>query len=57
MDTAKLEFLRGALDVLILKALVWSPLHALHAQGGGEADPLRSSLMYLMSSTSFPFSP
>ena len=24
---AKLEFLRGTLDVLILKALVWGPLH------------------------------
>jgi PadR family transcriptional regulator len=27
MDTAKLEFVRGTLDVLILKALVWGPLH------------------------------
>jgi PadR family transcriptional regulator PadR len=27
VDTAKLEFLRGTLDVLILKALVWEPLH------------------------------
>src|SRR5246127_2479700 len=27
MDTAKLEFLRGTLDVLILKALIWGPLH------------------------------
>jgi len=27
MDIAKLEFLRGSLDVLILKALVWGPLH------------------------------
>jgi PadR family transcriptional regulator len=27
MDTAKLEFFRGTLDVLILKALVWGPLH------------------------------
>lgn len=27
MDRAKLEFLRGTLDVLILKALVWGPLH------------------------------
>jgi PadR family transcriptional regulator, regulatory protein PadR len=27
MDTVKLEFLRGTLDVLILKALVWGPLH------------------------------
>lgn len=27
MNTAKLEFLRGTLDVLILKALVWGPLH------------------------------
>ena len=27
MDRNKLEFLRGTLDVLILKALVWGPLH------------------------------
>jgi len=27
MDTAKLEFFRGTLDVLILKALIWVPLH------------------------------
>jgi len=27
MDTTKLELLRGTLDVLILKALVWGPLH------------------------------
>jgi PadR family transcriptional regulator, regulatory protein PadR len=27
MDNAKLEFFRGTLDVLILKALVWGPLH------------------------------
>ena len=27
MDSAKLELLRGTLDVLILKALVWGPLH------------------------------
>lgn len=27
MDTTKLEFFRGTLDVLILKALVWGPLH------------------------------
>ncbi len=27
METAKLEFLRGTLDALILKALVWGPLH------------------------------
>lgn len=27
MDTTKLEFLRGTLDVLILKSLVWGPLH------------------------------
>lgn len=26
-DTSKLEFLRGTLAVLILKALVWGPLH------------------------------
>lgn len=27
MAAAKLEFLRGTLDVLILKTLVWGPLH------------------------------
>ena len=27
METVKLEFLRGTLDVLILKAVVWGPLH------------------------------
>lgn len=27
MDITKLEFVRGTLDVLILKALVWGPLH------------------------------
>ena len=27
MDNAKLEFFRGTLDVLILKALVWGRLH------------------------------
>lgn len=27
VEAAKLEFLRGTLDVLILKALVWGPLH------------------------------
>jgi transcriptional regulator len=27
MDAARLEFFRGTLDVLILKALVWGPLH------------------------------
>jgi PadR family transcriptional regulator, regulatory protein PadR len=27
MDHARLEFFRGTLDVLILKALVWGPLH------------------------------
>lgn len=27
MDSAKLEFLRGTLDILILKALAWGPLH------------------------------
>jgi PadR family transcriptional regulator PadR len=27
VDTAKLEFFRGTLDVLILKALFWGPLH------------------------------
>ncbi len=26
-ETAKLEFLRGTLDVLILKTLCWGPLH------------------------------
>src|SRR5689334_23118989 len=27
MDAAKLEFVRGTLDVLILKSLMWGPLH------------------------------
>ena len=27
MDRTKLEFFRGTLDVLILKAVVWGPLH------------------------------
>ena len=27
MEIARLEFLRGTLDVLILKVLVWGPLH------------------------------
>ena len=27
MDHSKLEFFRGTLDVLILKSLVWGPLH------------------------------
>ena len=27
MDRAKLEFFRGTLDALILKALMWGPLH------------------------------
>jgi transcriptional regulator len=27
MDTSRLEFLRGTLDVLILKVLIWGPLH------------------------------
>ena len=27
MDSAKLELFRGTLDVLILKALAWGPLH------------------------------
>ena len=27
MDHSRLEFFRGTLDVLILKALVWGPLH------------------------------
>lgn len=32
-DTSKLEFLRGTLDVLILKALVWGPLHGYAVTG------------------------
>jgi transcriptional regulator len=32
-DTSKLEFLRGTLDVLILKALVWGPLHGYAITG------------------------
>ncbi len=27
MESARLEFLRGTLDVLILKSVVWGPLH------------------------------
>jgi len=27
MESTRLEFVRGTLDVLILKALVWGPLH------------------------------
>lgn len=27
MESSRLEFLRGTLDVLILKALMWGPLH------------------------------
>ncbi len=27
MDHSKLEFFRGTLDVLILKSLIWGPLH------------------------------
>src|SRR5215831_13643070 len=33
MDTAKLEFLRGTLDVLILKSLIWGPLHGYAITG------------------------
>lgn len=33
MDDSKLEFLRGTLDVLILKALVWGPLHGYAITG------------------------
>jgi PadR family transcriptional regulator PadR len=33
MDASKLEFLRGTLDVLILKALVWGPLHGYAITG------------------------
>src|SRR5579863_9039478 len=33
MDAAKLEFVRGTLDVLILKALVWGPLHGYAITG------------------------
>lgn len=33
MDAARLEFLRGTLDVLILKALVWGPLHGYAITG------------------------
>jgi PadR family transcriptional regulator, regulatory protein PadR len=33
MDEAKLEFLRGTLDVLILKALVWGPQHGYGIAG------------------------
>jgi PadR family transcriptional regulator, regulatory protein PadR len=33
MDASKLEFLRGTLDVLILKTLVWGPLHGYAITG------------------------
>lgn len=33
MDNAKLEFLRGTLDVLILKALIWGPQHGYGIAG------------------------
>jgi len=33
MDDSKLEFLRGTLDVLILKALVWGPQHGYGIAG------------------------
>ena len=33
MDASKLEFLRGTLDVLILKALIWGPLHGYAITG------------------------
>lgn len=33
MDDPKLEFLRGTLDVLILKALVWGPQHGYGIAG------------------------
>jgi len=33
MDAAKLEFLRGTLDVLILKSLAWGPLHGYGITG------------------------
>ena len=33
MDNSKLEFLRGTLDVLILKALVWGPQHGYGIAG------------------------
>jgi PadR family transcriptional regulator, regulatory protein PadR len=37
MDAERLEFLRGTLDILILKTLIWGPLH-----GYGIASHLRS---------------
>lgn len=33
MDAAKLEFLRGTLDVLILKSLGWGPMHGYGITG------------------------
>ena len=33
MEGSKLEFLRGTLDVLILKALLWEPLHGYAITG------------------------
>jgi PadR family transcriptional regulator, regulatory protein PadR len=33
MDAARLEFFRGTLDVLILKAVAWGPLHGYAITG------------------------
>jgi PadR family transcriptional regulator, regulatory protein PadR len=33
MESAKLEFIRGTLDVLILKSLMWGPLHGYAITG------------------------
>ncbi len=33
MDPARLEFFRGTLDVLVLKALAWGPLHGYAITG------------------------
>jgi len=51
MDRTKLEFFRGTLDVLILKALVWGPLHgyaitSLIRRQSGDALLLEEGTLY-----------
>ena len=51
MEAAKLEFLRGTLDVLILKALIWGPLHGyaitnLIRRQSGDALMLEEGTLY-----------
>jgi transcriptional regulator len=51
MDKSKLELVRGTLDVLILKALVWGPLHgyaitSLIRRQSGEALLVEEGTLY-----------